>query len=669
MVKAILSTFGRSRTATVVAVLLAAFALASSCRSVGRGPQPPPHTVDGFDLEPLVPKPSIRVGVAVDAKRASLAADSGVAVWLIVPGTRNRVERRVPRATFVLQQGMPPSGARGVRLLETGDVASRAGVIPAQAEESLTLDGAEYRGAFEVRLGAQGVTAINVLGLEDYLRGVVPNELSPKGFPELEAHKAQAIAARTYAIRNKGQFEAQGYDICATPACQVYKGKSTEDPLSDQAVEETRGLVATVEGQPINSLYTSTCGGHTENNENVFAGVPVSYLRGVACSPEKADGEGLIRGRAVVANLDDAAAVRDLALLAALGVSTGRATDTAYTRTPPTAREVAEWTAQAVSAAGRKPCAADDEEVTARRGRVFRYVVDRSCWQERRRLVAPGDSRYLLDLEDSNELSADEQVAAVQLIQEGVLRPAGDNRLRGDSRITRGEFARLLAGVVEKMGAPALVTAEYRATSAGRVSLRRASADSDDSYAVPAGVPLFRRLGGDPIAASRVSLAPGDAVTAVVRGDSVRFLEANQNLLGDASDRSSKYYRWEVRLSPEQVAKAIAADGKVGRVTHIEPTQIGVSGRVVSLLVRGDAGDVTLRGLRIRFALGLRENLFVLDEERTPEGSVSFVFTGKGWGHGVGLCQVGAFGMARGGASASQILKHYYTGVAVTRAY
>ena len=266
MVKAILSTFGRSRTATVVAVLLAAFALASSCRSVGRGPQPPPHTVDGFDLEPLVPKPSIRVGVAVDAKRASLAADSGVAVWLIVPGTRNRVERRVPRATFVLQQGMPPSGARGVRLLETGDVASRAGVIPAQAEESLTLDGAEYRGAFEVRLGAQGVTAINVLGLEDYLRGVVPNELSPKGFPELEAHKAQAIAARTYAIRNKGQFEAQGYDICATPACQVYKGKSTEDPLSDQAVEETRGLVATVEGQPINSLYTSTCGGHTENN-------------------------------------------------------------------------------------------------------------------------------------------------------------------------------------------------------------------------------------------------------------------------------------------------------------------------------------------------------------------------------------------------------------------
>jgi stage II sporulation protein D len=89
----------------------------------------------------------------------------------------------------------------------------------------------------------------------------------------------------------------------------------------------------------------------------------------------------------------------------------------------------------------------------------------------------------------------------------------------------------------------------------------------------------------------------------------------------------------------------------------------------VSLHVAGDQGDVTLTGLRIRFALGLRENLFVLDEERAPDGSVEYVFTGKGWGHGVGLCQVGAFGMARGGSRAENILKHYYTGVTIGRAY
>src|SRR6185295_10910292 len=108
-------------------------------------------------------------------------------------------------------------------------------------------------------------TIINALDLEDYLRGVVPNELSPVSFPQLEALKAQAVAARTYALRNRGQFQAQGYDICATPTCQVYKGASTENELSDRAVNETRGVVATWHGELINAMYTSTCGGHTED--------------------------------------------------------------------------------------------------------------------------------------------------------------------------------------------------------------------------------------------------------------------------------------------------------------------------------------------------------------------------------------------------------------------
>ena len=660
--------FVASRAATITAALLAVFTLASSCRSVGPGPQAPPRTTDGIDLEPFVPKPSIRVGVLVDGKRASIGADGGVTVWLLLPNTTSRVERRLPRATFTYQAGIAPSGSRGVRLLETGDVATRAGIIPARTDESLSLEGSEYRGAFEVRPGPSGVLAINVLGLEDYLRGVVPNELSPKGFPEIEAHKAQAIAARTYALRNKGQFASAGYDICATPTCQVYRGKSTEDPLSDQAVFETRGLIAQYEGQPINAVYTSTCGGHTENGENVFEGVPVPYLRGVACKPERGSGAiAQVQGRSVEATTDDSRSERDFALLEALGVVGRRPNDPEYAGKVPSNREVQEWTTRAVEAAGRKGCPADDEEVTARRGRVFRYVVDRACWAERRKLVGPGDSDYLLDIEDADQLTADEQIAAVQLIQEGVLRPSGSNRLRGDARITRADFAHLLAGVVEKIGAPALVTAEYRTTSSGRLGVRRG--DQDVTYAVPSGVPLFRRLGGDPIAASRVALAPGDSVTAVISGDTVRFLEASQNLLGATADRSSKYYRWEVRLTPDQVAKAVSNEGNVGHVTKLEATRFGVSGRVVQLVVSGDAGQVTLNGLRIRFALGLRENLFVLDEERSPDGSMEYVFTGKGWGHGVGLCQVGAYGLARGGSKADAILKQYYTGITIGRAY
>jgi stage II sporulation protein D len=101
-------------------------------------------------------------------------------------------------------------------------------------------------------------------------------------------------------------------------------------------------------------------------------------------------------------------------------------------------------------------------------------------------------------------------------------------------------------------------------------------------------------------------------------------------------------------------------------VLDLVPTRVGVSGRVVELRVAGTEGTLELRGQRVQLGLGLRESLFVLRKETSAAGDIEgFVFTGKGWGHGVGLCQVGASGMARAGASFEDILKHYYTGVTV----
>jgi len=79
-----------------------------------------------------------------------------------------------------------------------------------------------YRGRIEVFTNLRGsLTVVNELGLEDYVRGVVANELSPGGYPAIEALKAQAIAARTYALKNRGQFMSQGFDILPTTRSQV----------------------------------------------------------------------------------------------------------------------------------------------------------------------------------------------------------------------------------------------------------------------------------------------------------------------------------------------------------------------------------------------------------------------------------------------------------------
>ena len=140
-----------------------------------------------------------------------------------------------------------------------------------------------YRGRIEVFANRRGsLTVVNVIGLEDYVKGVVPNELS---FPALEALKAQAIAARTYALKNQNQFASEGFDLLPTTRSQVYGGLPTETALTTRAVDETRGIVATYHGEPINALYTSTCGGRTEDAENIFNHA-VPYLRARECTAE-----------------------------------------------------------------------------------------------------------------------------------------------------------------------------------------------------------------------------------------------------------------------------------------------------------------------------------------------------------------------------------------------
>ena len=84
----------------------------------------------------------------------------------------------------------------------------------------------------------------------------------------------------------------------------------------------------------------------------------------------------------------------------------------------------------------------------------------------------------------------------------------------------------------------------------------------------------------------------------------------------------------------------------------------------------GTDGTRQVLGGRIRSALGLREQLFVIEKKYDDNGRVTgFTFLGRGWGHGVGMCQVGAYGLAKQGFSYDQILKAYYTGIDLTRLY
>ncbi len=146
--------------------------------------------------------------------------------------------------------------------------------------ERVIINGHTYRGLAEVGFNSNGTLAgINELLIEEYLYGVVPRELPPVPYGELEAQKAQAIAARTYSLSNPGKRSADGYDLLPTTSDQVYGGFEAEHPISNDAVDATRGIVATYEGKLITAVFHSTSGGFTANNEDVWNSEATPYLR------------------------------------------------------------------------------------------------------------------------------------------------------------------------------------------------------------------------------------------------------------------------------------------------------------------------------------------------------------------------------------------------------
>lgn len=137
-------------------------------------------------------------------------------------------------------------------------------------------DGA-YRGWLEFRPGAMGeVLAVNAVGLEQYVAGVIANEAIPS-WP-LEALESQAVASRGYALTTL-RTEERGWDLYPDTRSQVYRGVTGENPNTNRAVNATAGEVVTYGGQPITTFYFSTSGGETENIENVWAGSPPAVLR------------------------------------------------------------------------------------------------------------------------------------------------------------------------------------------------------------------------------------------------------------------------------------------------------------------------------------------------------------------------------------------------------
>lgn len=187
----------------------------------------------------------IRVGVYTDVKE----------LYLIRGGEEIRITAAGNKLKF--------QGKENSMEVEAKEIYDE-GTCIAIAPDKKSLKSACYPGYFSIAINKGKLNAINVVDIEEYIRGVIPYEIGKLDSSRFEALKAQAVAARTYAYKHFGSRESLGFDVFADTKDQVYKGLQSATSLTDSAVKETAGEAMTYDGAFITAYYHSTCGGETE---------------------------------------------------------------------------------------------------------------------------------------------------------------------------------------------------------------------------------------------------------------------------------------------------------------------------------------------------------------------------------------------------------------------
>lgn len=141
-----------------------------------------------------------------------------------------------------------------------------------------TINGKKYFGGVRLDKKNNSLTVINIAAVEEYLRGVIPNEMSPSF--HVEALKAQVVAARSYTLKNRNRHSAEGYDLCASNHCQFYGGVDSASPVTDKIISETRGTVLFHGEKIVDTNFHTDSGGMTESVAEVW-GTAAPHLQPV----------------------------------------------------------------------------------------------------------------------------------------------------------------------------------------------------------------------------------------------------------------------------------------------------------------------------------------------------------------------------------------------------
>ena len=231
----------------------------------------------------LGPEPELRVGLAVGVASVRLGGEGSGELFVTDDANGSPVGAVKAGTAWTV---VPDSSGGLVLVRPDGTRTERhSGVSAVNVTEGrfAMANGRRYRGRINVMRSRTGLTLINRLALESYLAGVLAQEMGPRRSEEREALLAQAVVARTFALRNRGRWEAQGFDATADTRDQVYLGADAESPQVWDAIRATAGEVVRYQGRLIEAYYHAACGGRTAAVEDVFRSAQRQpYLRSVS---------------------------------------------------------------------------------------------------------------------------------------------------------------------------------------------------------------------------------------------------------------------------------------------------------------------------------------------------------------------------------------------------
>lgn len=232
--------------------------------------------------------PFVRILLDDHSDQAVFTTDGAFAIECITAGEQTVFYSSQPLKVKSQHWGLSVESHNGTVIQDRTD---EVNIIPRGRGNWTSVNGKKYRGIIKVLPLGETIRLINILYMEDYLRGVVPSEIGKRTDEEIEAVKAQAVAARTYAMSHLQQYEGEPYDLKATIIDQIYEGVDAENRLVSKAIDATTGHVIMYNDAFIDAYYHSTCGGMTDNISHVWDRNEIPYLKAVedgnACSWSK----------------------------------------------------------------------------------------------------------------------------------------------------------------------------------------------------------------------------------------------------------------------------------------------------------------------------------------------------------------------------------------------